>query len=219
MILDMIQLSKGLYTAEFVVNRGTEKVGSAFVQGKFTSREAEITCEFNGRSFGMRCGKRKDFQVRLPFRAYVIKEGDALTGMVGSFSIPIGGRRTIGCTQIKKAVDLMGNDIDEAAASYTMYSLCLRDGYKLPVYRGNEQIAQLEADKVVHDDLYPYRIYAKDADAALAAVQFGLYTYMYSDYKPGQKKVHYVEKYISPETKEPALLEKFHPDFARNMEP
>lgn len=44
------------------------------------------------------------------------------------------------------------------------------EGSKSPIYNGNKQIAQIEKDCIVYNDLHNYRIFAEDLFASQIAI-------------------------------------------------
>ena len=87
-----------------------------------------------------------------------------------------------------------------------------KEGMRYPLYEGDVQLAQVEKDPAVRDNLDAYRLYSLDTFGELAAVLFSLYL-DYQDFRSageyarGKRSVQYVY------TRRKELLARFDPDF------
>ena len=101
--------------------------------------------------------------------------------------------------------------------TYTIYTVGLgKHGIKYPFYIGERQIAQVEKDVVVKDNLDTYKVYAVDEQAAFIAFLFSLHTDMVSASNRAQVVTSSVEKsYLITMNKE--LKQKYNPDFIKNL--
>lgn len=96
---------------------------------------------------------------------------------------------------------------------YSMYPILFgAEGMKNPVYRGMTQIAQIEKDNVIYDDLHHYRIFAADEAVVLIAVIFCSYLWVNAFYMPGTVVSSSVKKIIG-KTTDRRLLKKYDPTF------
>lgn len=95
---------------------------------------------------------------------------------------------------------------------YEMYKVGLgKEGIKFPIYCGEQQIALIEKDYTVHNNLDAYNIYSLDEHAAFVAIIFGFK--LDKSYSHGGMAVSKsVEKdYLLTLNKE--LRSKYNPDF------
>ena len=89
--------------------------------------------------------------------------------------------------------------------------------YNLAQCPTQEQIAQIEKECVVYNDLHHYQVFAEDENAGLISLIFSMYMYINACYKPGVKASKSCSKTISV-TKDPCLLEKYDPDFKSKIQ-
>lgn len=93
-----------------------------------------------------------------------------------------------------------------------------KEGMKYPVYEGGAQIAQIEKDPVVYDNLDAYTLCSLDDFGELAALLTALFL-DFHDYRNagerarGQKSVQYVY------TRKQEVLAKYDPSFRARCEP
>lgn len=206
MIFDIIQTSKELYSACFEINRGQNQIGGFFVQGSLASVDAKISGNFCGINFDMQRGSSKDIDDRKPYRPYFISNNGIINGVVYETEHNGGWLKKyeFGRMQLK------GMTFDLFTVSFG------KDGTKSLLYCGNRQIAQINSESVVYNDLHNYRIYAVDDYAAEKAVLFIAYLYVLGLFEPGKKVISSVTKYYSKTTNK-ELLSKYNPDFINSI--
>lgn len=102
--------------------------------------------------------------------------------------------------------------------TYSMYRVGLgNEGIKFPIYCGDRQVAQIEKDNVVHDNLDVFHVYAMGDRASKVALMMGLYLDAYGYANRGEivKKsvaVHYERTFNKK------LIEKYDPTFTTRVE-
>lgn len=207
MILDVVQVSKDLFAASFVVKRGSAQVGNFSLKGRLGSMEANISGKLFEHSFDMRFGKSDNIDVARPFRQYIIDENGVQNGVVYQTKFNGGLFKKFDYHQMK----LNGMIFDLFPIGFG------NEGSKSPIYNGKEQIAQIEKDCVVYNDLHKYRIYAVDTFASQIAIFFCVYMYINAGYKPGEKVVHSEVKVMSTTTNK-LLKEKYNPEFIKSID-
>ena len=79
MILDVIQVSKDLFSASFEIKRENTQIGNFSLQGRLGSMEAEIQGTIHEQTFKMVYGKMDNLEVDHPFRPYLIYKEIPLT--------------------------------------------------------------------------------------------------------------------------------------------
>lgn len=207
MILDVVQVSKDLFAASFVVKRGSAQVGNFSLKGRLGSMEANISGKLFEHSFDMRFGKSDNIDVARPFRPYIIDENGVQNGVVYQTKFNGGLFKKFDYHQMK----LNGMIFDLFPIGFG------NEGSKSPIYNGKEQIAQIEKNCVVYNDLHKYRIYAVDTFASQIAIFFCVYMYINAGYKPGEKVVHSEVKVMSTTTNK-LLKEKYNPEFIKSID-
>lgn len=206
MIFRLTQNRKELFSAQFMIERGAEKIGEVFVNGTAHSIEADICGDFCGTGFEMGRGKSRHMEGKA-FRPYVLRQNKLETGSVYQTQYKVGFLKKL--------------DIDRLVKNgmvYDLFSIAFGDeGSKNLVYHGNHQIAQIEKECVVYNDLHHYQVFAEDENAGLISLIFSMYMYINACYKPGVKASESCSKTISV-TKDPCLLEKYDPDFKSKIQ-
>lgn len=207
MILDIIQVSKDLFSANFLINRGANQIGSFSIQGRLGSMEASITGEILEQRFGMNFGKLDDVEVSHPFRPYLLSENGIVDGMVYQTKYKGGVFKKFDYHQMKKG-----------GITFDLFPIGFgNEGSKSPIYLGNKQIAQIEKECIVYNDLHDYRIYVKDDYASKIAIFFTIYMYVNASFKPGEKIVSSTVKVVSVTTNK-LLKEKYNSEFTKYIE-
>ena len=123
---------------------------------------ANITGKLFEHSFEMRFGKSDIIEMAHPFRPYIIDKNGVQNGIVYQTKFNGGLFKKFDYHQMKKA-----------GITYDLFPIGLgTDGSKSPIYQDNSQIAQIEKDCVVYNDLHTYKIFAQDEFSGEIAVLF-----------------------------------------------
>ena len=206
MILEMVQKSKDLFSAGFEIINAEREVGHVYLQGKLGSMEAQISGVFNNVTINMSYGNESDLELKITSRPYTIFISNLKDGVI---------YRARSKASIFKQFDFQQMIFKNTV--YNLYPISFgKDGGKSPIYCGNEQIAQVNKDCIVYNDLHDYHIYAKDDYAAKIAVIFCIYMYINAGYKPGEKVTKSVAKTYNKTTNK-LLLAKYDPNFIHNI--
>ena len=207
MILDIMQTSKDLFLANFIISRGSNQIGSFSLQGKLGSMEANVVGEFLGQKFEMSFGKLDYINVSNAFRPYILSENGIVDGTVYQTKFNGGLFKKFDYHQMQK------NGI-----IYDLFPIGFgNEGSKSPIYQKDKQIAQIEKSCVVYNDLHNYRIYAEDEYASNIAIFFVIYMYINAGFKPGEKFVSSTVRVVSVTTNK-LLKEKYNPEFVKHIE-
>lgn len=207
MILDVIQVSNELFSANFIINRGSKQTGSFFLQGRLGSMEAVICGNFGKRLFEMKYGSTDDLGIKYPFRPYIISENNIEHGTIYQTKYNGGLFNKFDYHQMKNN-----------GLTFDLFPIGFgKEGSKSPIYVENKQIAQIEKECTVYNDLHNYRIYAKDDCSAYIAILFVVYMYINGGYKAGEKALSSTVKVVSTTTNK-ILKGKYNPDFKNSIE-
>ena len=205
MILDIIQTSKELLTADFVIKHGEKQIGSFSLKGKLYSMEADISGTLYDCVFRITYDRR--LKSKETFRPYSILEFDREIGSIFRAERKISLFKGYGFRQM----NCCGN-------TYTMYAIGMgNEGLKLPIYCGDMQIAQIEKDCIVYNGLHNYRAYIEQDVLIKVVAWFCAYLYVTGPYAPGEKVISGKTKIVSTTTNK-LLKEKYNPDFKKNIE-
>ena len=205
MILQLIQNRKDLFAAQFEIRRGEKEIGKVFLKGNAGTNEAYIQGNFYEMNFEMKREKCRNIEAK-SFRPYAIRRENEEIGAVYQTQHKLG---------IFKRVDFI--QMIEKEQIYDLFPMSFGDeGGKCPVYCGKRQIAQIEKDCVVYNDLHQYQIFAEDEKSGFLALIFSLYMYVNACYKPGEKTYSSKSKTFSV-TKEEYLLERYNPYFKNHI--
>ena len=205
MLYDIIQVSKEMFTAEFAVNKAHNQIGGFYVQGSLVSIDAEITGNLCGKRFVMKHGNANSIDAKKPYRPYYISNNGMVNGVIYETESDGGWLKKYEFTQMQ----LRG-------MTYDLYSVALgKEGTKSLLYCGNRQIAQIDSESIVYNDLHNYRVYAVDEFSSEIAVMFAAYLYAIGPFEPGKKVKSSVTKYYSKTTNKNLLL-KYNPNFIKS---
>lgn len=206
MTFDIVQNSKELFSACFELVCGGKKIGQMSLQGRLGSMEGVWTIQCFDKNITMEHCRRSNVNTtQKVFRPYSVVIDSSNGGAVFQSRCKAGFLKSFDYNRLL----LLG-------MSYDMYPIGLgKDGFKCPVYHGNEQIALIEKPCIVYNDLHSYHITAMDAPSALTAVLFCAYMYVNTAYKPGSKVSKSVEKSITVTTNK-LLLAKHDAQFKEN---
>ena len=204
MIIDIVQRKKDLYAASFTIYENSKVAGVLQLQGRFGSNEGVWNGQFQGRSIFMKrtgSGRIGDDTV---FRPYAVHLADRENGTAYQ---TVYKKNFFNRIRFERLI--LGNQ------TYELYTVGMGDkGIKCPVYSGERQIALIEKESVIQNDLYRYHIIALDERAADIAVIFCCYVYVNSNYKAGSKVTASTQRnYIRTTNK--FLLSKYDENFER----
>lgn len=211
MIVDFIQKSKELFSADFEIknNDGLEFLGQLHYENE--KGISKLSGEWSGKLF--------DREISLSFeeKSVIINE---INNCCRPCLIIIDGIKKGIIYQYTEKSGLFSNysyyKMEYKENLYEMYPIGFgKEGAKNPVYLGKKQIAQIEKDFEVINDLHNFRVFSVDDVSALISILFSCYMYTISFYKHGIKVSISKEKNYS-KTKNKALLEKYNPNFKSN---
>ena len=207
MFFEVKQTQKELFAADFHVMCVGEVVGQMHLEGTLGSMEGKLRGEAFGKELRMDYGKGSTApDSKEVFRPYKIVLGEGKHGCVYQTSQKEGWFSKIDYHQL--VLD---------GVIYNMYPIGFgSEGSKNPIYMGNEQIALIEKDCVVYNELHQYRIYIADKEWAMVALIFAYYMYINAGYKPGVKVTQSVSKTVSTTTNK-KLKQKYVPVFCNEL--
>lgn len=187
-------------------------IGGVWVEGKLGSMEAKVHIEMYGKNFDLSFngyGYRNahlDGKTYKVFRQYEIWEDGGFMGKIHQINLKRSWLRISSYLELQ-----YGDDLLEA------YGVSKGTDAHTCIYRGEEQIAQVEKSTIIHNDLHHYDIFAIDQVSAIEAILFSVYGYVNSCFKPGEKVIKSYYKYYHTTT-DPFLLSKYHPEFLKELE-
>lgn len=203
MIFDLIQTGKEPFAADFQVMRGNVCCGNTRLSGKLGSMEGILDGQFGVDSVHMqRCTNRSVPNTSTVFRPYEILLNS------GAFGYIYQTEQKNGWFDKFQFHQLQAN-----GQYFNMYPIGFGEqGAKCPVYCGESQIALIEKECVVYNDLHQYHVLSLDESAGLIAYLFCNYMYTLACYEPGVQTKQSCAKYVSV-TKNKTLLQKYNPNF------
>lgn len=195
------QLKKELFSAEFEIKENDKTVGTITLSGDPAINKKVITGTFHKKSFSLNQLElfSSDFQHMMPFS---ITELDNQIGEIFEIRVKTGlfsMYSYLHCSYQEKNLDL--------------YTIGFgKEGLKSPIYCDNVQIAQIEKDCTIKNDLHHFTIYALDQKSAYQALLFTCYNYATGYFKAGQKVTQSISNtYTKTTNKE--LLSKYNPNW------
>lgn len=205
MKLELIQTNTELFSAEFSVQRKGETLGTFKLSGMLGSREGVWSGALMNEHYSMeRISKVND---KKAYRPYELSLESSSTGVVYQTEYNGGFFNKFSFNKLR----LFGREYEEFSVSMG------KEGKKSPVYFGNHQIALIEKDSVIYNELNHYHIFAIDEESAKIAVIFALYNYTLGPYNSGEKAVQSVRK-TTVITTNKTLKAKYNPNFKSFIE-
>lgn len=199
------QKVKDLFSGEFEIFNNNELVGNVSFEGKLNSMEANFIGTLFGKEFSLNCVNEILTGSNKKFRPYNIIENNVIVGEVYQ-------------TEYKKNIfskyDYIKCFCDQK--EYNLYSIGLGEKGVCSLYCNEEQIAQIEKDGIVYNDLHNYDIYSIDENSAFIAVLMSCYMYVMACYKPGVKVTESVKKNYSKTTNK-ELISKYNPEWINKV--
>ena len=199
------QQSKDLFNGKFDILSKNEVVGTISFEGKLGSVEANFIGTLFGKEFSLNCVNEILTGSNKKFRPYNIIENNAIVGEVYQ-------------TERKKNIFSKYDYIKcfYNQKEYNLYSIGLGEKGVCSLYCNEEQIAEINKDGIIYNDLHNYDIYSIDQNSALIAVLMSCYMYVMACYKPGVKVTESVKKNYSKTTNK-ELISKYNPEWINKV--
>ena len=176
MILQVQQINKEPYSAEFVLKRQNEEVGSIFCKGDIRTVWVETTIDFFGHLYGLsHNGVRGIFKrpIGKEYRIFNTFVDDIQTGYI--------------CGDEKE--NILNVYIEQK--NYTVSSVsCKGDGVLYPVYHQDKQIALIVQEETAENNLFNFVLHTQeDTDMSLLLLIMG-YIYTCFCYRTGSLEMN-----------------------------
>lgn len=205
MIFDIVQVEKTLFDASFKIIKDGESIGAIRVHGKLNSNYGFINGIFNDIKFSLRHMSNDNTFLNpgIPFGVSVDKTGP---GLIRS--------TTIG-SKLFNRFNVQQLELDGLV--YDTYSVGMgKEGNKKCIYQEDKQIALVESDSVVYDELYNFHVFAENERAALVSILTTIYTYTKSFFKQGELALSSISRNYALSLNK-KLKEKYDPEFKRKI--
>ena len=197
MSISFVQQCKKLYAADFAVFHNGAAIGTLSMEGRLGSMEGEWSGTVMGRRISMkRCSGVPGF------RPYEISVDGRVAGNVSQIEVKTGlfSRHQYHQLQLE-------------GCGYQLYAVGLgKRGGACSLYCDGRQLAEINRDPTVYNELYRYEIFAVDTDSAFVSILLCCYMYMLGCYRPGEVAVSSVRTHVTVTTNK-ALLAKYDPNF------
>lgn len=199
------QQSKDLFSGEFEIFNNNELVGNVSFEGKLGSIEANFVGTIFGKDFSLKCENEILTGPNKKFRPYNIIVSDNIIGEVYQ-------------TEYKKNIFSKYDYIKclYNQKEYNLYSIGLGEKGVCSLYCNEEQIAEINKDGIIYNDLHNYDIYSIDENSALIAILMSCYMYVMACYKPGVKVTESLKKNYSKTTNKD-LISKYNPEWINSV--
>lgn len=197
MSISFVQRSKDLFAAEFQIVHNGACIGQIAMQGQMGSREGRWSGSIMGRSVVLSPNAKG-----AGFRPYDIQVDKRMVGSVA---------------QIDKKTGLFSryqyHEIQFEGRAYQLYTVGLgKEGAASCLYLGQEQIAQIDKEATVRNDLHHFEIFAVDENSAFISALLCCYKYVRGCYRPGEKITESVASYTTVTTNK-MLKAMYNPNF------
>ena len=205
MRLILKQKNKELFGAEFEIVENNNIVGYISLKGKVGTMEISLDGNLYDRYFKLNCLNEFKTGNSKKFRPYNILENKNIIGQIYE-------------TEFKKNI-FSKYSYDKCfykEQEYNLYSIGLGEKGVNVLYKDNIQIAQIEKDGTIYNDLHNYDIYSIDIESTYISVLMSCYMYIIACYKPGVKITESVKKVYSKTTNKDLIL-KYDPNWIKNL--
>jgi len=205
MKLILKQKNKELFGANFEIIENENIVGYISLKGKVGTMEVSLDGNLYDRYFKLNCLNEFKTGNSKKFRPYNILENENIIGQIYE-------------TEFKKNI-FSKYSYDKCfykEQEYNLYSIGLGEKAINVLYKDNTQIAQIEKDGTIYNDLHNYDIYSIDKENTFISVLMSCYMYIITCYKPGVKITESVKKVYSKTTNKD-LVSKYDPNWIKNL--
>lgn len=205
----LVQTESSFFSASFELRKNAAVIASAHLKNSIAiDGTIEITMEDTG-TYMMRLRYSKELgniarndedRIHIPYEIY-----DADQHMIGD----------IAQKQIKRGIFNRFEffEMNYQNCTYQLYAIGLgKEGNKFPIYKDDIQIALIEKDCIVYNNLDEYRIYAIDDSSSFITFVFGLYIDVLMYGNRGEKMKESVQKTYNLSTNK-ELKSKYDPAF------
>lgn len=200
MIVDLFQRKKEMTTADFEIVKNNEVLGNMHVEGKLFTRDGIMNGEYNGTKFLLK--SIPHFESGKYYRPYSIQINDLNVGSVYQVEVKTG-----------LFTNMCYHHLEINSETFKLYCIGLgKDGIACCLYSGDKQIALIEKDNIIYDDLHHYHIYTQDENPILVALLYCFYMYVLTCFNSQTKVKKSVKKTYSLSTNK-KLKEKYNPEF------
>lgn len=206
MIIDLRQKNKEMFEANFEIVFNDNILGSINIKGKLDSMEVSLSGIYNNIAFELKYigGLFKTTKDK-KFRLYQVIVSENIVGEI---------------CQMEKKTGLFSkyfyNELNYNSKVYKEYGVALGSESKNPIYLDERQIAQIDTNMTIYNDLYNYKLYIKDESDSLLSIIFACYMYINTGFKPGIKVNESIVKYYS-KTKNKELNFKYNPNWVEEI--
>lgn len=203
MYFELKQTARTLFSADFEIIVDETLIGKAHVEGKLASHNYVIDGVLYSERFSLHVDKQPAlYGIENCNRSYTLSINRIPCGSVYL------SRCKDGLFNYFCIYKLMLRD-----KQYEMYPIGMgKEGTKNPIYLGDRQIALIEKECVVIDDLHIYKIICTDSAHMLVSLIFSLYMYLICAFRPGEMAIKSVHKSITVTTSK-RLKSKYDPKF------
>lgn len=207
MYCELVQQNKELFAADFNIVVSDTIVGNLHLEGMLGSMEVSVTGTYFDTHISMKhASKKTKIVANNPFRPYSISINNADNGYVYQTEFKKGLFNRYDFHQIQITHDV-----------YDMYPIGFgKEGAKNPIYKNDTQVALIEKDCEIINDLHVYKITCINEQEIIIALIFAMYMYINAGYKPGIKATKSVHHVISTSTNK-LLKEKYNPNFKNSI--
>ncbi len=207
MLTEIVQIQKELNTADFVVEIDGQIYGEIHVDGDFVTGRGFVVGNYNGTKFQLTPQTLGLIENGKKYKPHTINIDNKLVGGVYQTTVSTG---------LFSSMDYHYMNLYDKA--YELYGIGLgKDGFANCLYWHDKQLAEINTDMVVYNDLHRYHIYTEKKEDVLLCILYCMYMYVLTAFLPGRKVVKSVEKHYLKSTNR-KLLAKYNPDFKKKCE-
>ena len=206
MIIDIKQNDKTLFEANFDIVSNKNILGNINIKGKLGSMEGYLNGVYNNIPFSLKySGNTLIKNKNNRFRPYQVIESNNVVGEIYQSN-----KKTGIFSGYEYKTLIYNNNI------YNQFGIGLGKETKCPIYLNDEQIAEIEKENTVYNDLHNFKLYIKNEEYSFISILFACYMYINACFKPGTKIKESVNRYYSKTTNK-ELNSKYNPDWIKSI--
>lgn len=199
------QKNKDFFSAEFDILENDNIIGKIFLKGKMSSIKVSLNGQVYGNEFTLKYANKILSGTNKRFFPYNILKDNNIVGEIFH-------------TEFKKNIfsKYEYTKCIYNRKEYNLYSMVLGTKGISVLYHDDIQLAQIEKDRTVYNDLHNFNIYSVDRESAFISILMSCYKYITIYYEPGIKIIKSIKKSYS-KTFNKDLLERYNPDWIKKL--
>lgn len=202
MIININQKYKELYESFFEITSDEKELGTIKVNGRLGSVVSTVKGSYNNIPFELNY-IGKVFSKK--YRPYQVKVSEKCVGEIYQ-------------TKIKKGFlsTEYQFELNYSNCIYKNYGVIIENKAMMLIYLNDEQVAQIDKDMTVYNDLHDFKIYIKSSKYDMIPIIFACYNYIMTFFKPGTKVTRSISRHYA-NTTDKNMLSRYNPQWIKKI--